>query len=93
VEVPEPPRDETQSFHFRIRWSDIPLNVYDNLKKVDSKKEMANPDDEQALKLAIAKKLVSSYISYREERPGSQLTPGRKVYENVTEQVDLHFKL
>lgn len=84
---------QTNTFAFRVKWSDIPKKVYDNLKEAEKKKEMAHPEDEAALKLAISKKLVSSYVSFREGMPGSQLSPGRAVYKDVTEQVNLHFKL
>lgn len=80
-------------FQFRVRWNDLPQAVIEKLVQANSNNEAAHPNDEQTLKLAITKKLSSSYVTFREQNPGSQLSPGRKIYDNVTEQVNLHSKL
>lgn len=50
--------------------------------------ERAIPDDEAALRLAISKKLVSAYKSFKETHPGENKHPGKKVTDNITEQVN-----
>lgn len=78
---------DNREFQFKIRWTDLPSETRNKLKEANDKGEEADSSDVKAIKLAIAKKLESSYIAYRQANPGSQLTPGRKIYQDVTDQV------
>ncbi len=47
----------------------------------------AEPDDLSDLKLAIAKKLVSAYRAPKAIYPGMPKHPGRKIYNEIADQV------
>lgn len=65
----------------------MPQATLKKLDQANGAKVMASPKDVSALKLAIAKKVVSNYLNFREANPGSNLSPGREVYKNITLQV------
>ena len=76
-----------QKFSFQVPWSSLPVLTMGKLTQANERKEMADPDDLEEVKLAICKKLVSAYLAFRERNKGSPKHPGRKVYADITNQV------
>lgn len=76
-------------YDFKVPWDSLPEDLVKSLTKNEQEKKRAAQEDINTLKLAIAKKLVSSYKAYKEGHPNSNKHPGVKVYNSVTEQVTL----
>lgn len=73
-----------KAYTYKIQWESMPIDVMEKLELAESKKQAGNF---RGLKLAIAKKLVSDYETWREKNPGHSKTPGSVIYRDITNQV------
>ena len=76
-------------FSFRFDWNSMPKTAIDNLSTAEASEVpgCANVKDVDELRTALRTQCIQQYIAYREMYPGQQLTPGKKVYEEMTNEV------
>lgn len=82
-----PSESQRNDYKFKVVWNDLPQATLHKLDEAETRKQAAANKDFGALKLAISKKVVSSYIAFRAANPGCKLSPGREVYGDITDQV------
>lgn len=75
-------------YTFQINWKDISKKIRNKMDKCKEKKQQAPDALMASLRRDIQQKLWNHWFAWRQDHPEvTKKSPGRKIYESVTEQV------